>query len=342
MQENISTRVKEKAYELGYDLCGIIEANSFKEYSDYLNKRVERFPNSTHLYKNLFSLAEPLVNADWGKSIIVCIRRYNKYKIPKNLDKLFGKVYLFDGRLTCSKEYSGNILFTEYLKEQGMKTCQDGVTARWAAVKAGLGHFGKNNFIYTKFGSFVWIDTWIVDLKMEYDKETDNKTHSCPENCHRCIDACPTKALAEEHSMDRGLCIAQLSFYSSELVSEKLRHEMGTWIYGCDACQDVCPMNKKKWIEEEEFPELDKITSFLSLEQILSMNESTLLDVIHPRFWYISKERIWLWKANAIRAMVNSGDNKYYELIKAACDDNNDKIKEMAVWACEQLEIQLN
>jgi epoxyqueuosine reductase len=132
MQEDVSIKIKKKAHELGYDLCGIIEANSFTEYSKYLNKRVEKFPNSTHLYRNLFSLAEPLEKADWGKSIIVGIRRYNKYKIPKDLDKLFGKVYLLDGRLPNSKEYSGNILFTKYLEEQGMKTCEDGVTARWA------------------------------------------------------------------------------------------------------------------------------------------------------------------------------------------------------------------
>ena len=339
MQKDISAKVKEKAYELGYDLCGIIEANSFKEYRDYLNIRVEKFPSSTHLYKNLFSLAEPLEKANWGKSIIVCIRRYNKYKIPENLDKYFGKVFLFDGRVENSKEYSGNILFTKYLEEQGMKTCQEEVAARWAAVKAGLGSFGKNNFLYTKFGSFVWIDTWIVDFEMEYDKESDKKVHTCPENCHRCVDACPTKALCEDYTMDRGGCIAHLSFYSSELPSEKVRDEMGTWMYGCDVCQDVCPTNKKKWSEEENFPEIDNITNLLSLEQILTMDENTLQEVIYPRFWYIDKDRFWLWKCNAIRAMVNSKDNKYNDLIKEACKDNNDKIKTMAIWACKKLDI---
>ncbi|HEY8890809.1 MAG TPA: 4Fe-4S double cluster binding domain-containing protein [Clostridium sp.] len=339
MQEDISTKVKKKAYELGYDLCGIIEAKSFKEFSEYLNVRVEKFPSSTHLYKNLIGLAEPLEKAPWGKSIIVCIRRYNKYKVPENLDKLFGKVFLFDGRVENSKEYYGNILFTQYLENQGMKTCQEEVSARWAAVKAGLGYFGKNNFVYTEFGSFVWIDTWIVDLRMEYDKESDDKMHSCPEHCHRCVDACPTKALCEDYTMDRGSCIAHLSFYSSELPSEDIRNQMGTWMYGCDKCQDVCPMNKGKWSDEEHFPEIDNITNLLSLEQILTMDENTFLNVIIPRFWYISKDRIWLWKCNAIRAMVNSKDNKYYDLIKEACKDNNDKIKTMAIWACNKLEI---
>jgi epoxyqueuosine reductase len=159
MQEDLSEEIKEKAYELGYDLCGIIEAKSFTKFNDYLKERIDKFPKSTHLYEGLFDLGEPSEKADWAKSIIVCIRRYNKYKIPQNLDKLFGKVYLFDGRLSYSKEYKSKALFEDYLKEQGMKTYEDGVTARWAAVKAGLGYFRKNNFVYTKFGSYVWIDT---------------------------------------------------------------------------------------------------------------------------------------------------------------------------------------
>lgn len=169
--------------------------------------------------------------------------------------------------------------------------------------------------------------------------ESDNGIQACPENCRRCIESCPTKALSEDYSMDCGICIAQLSFYSSELPSEEIRDKMGTWVYGCDICQDVCPMNKKKWSEEEDFPGLENIEALLSLEKILTMDENTLLEVLHPRFWYISKDRIWLWKCNAIRAMVNSGDNKYHQLIKAACDDNNDKIRTMALWACKRLGI---
>lgn len=339
MQGDITAKVKKKAYELGYDLCGIIEAKTFKEYIDYLNKRVEEFPQSIHLYEGLYSMADPSKKVDWGKSIIVCIRRYNKYKIPQNLDKLFGKSFLFDGRLSCSKEYSMMNHFNEYLKELGMRTSQEEVPARWAAVKAGLGHFRKNNFFYTEYGSWVYIDTWIVDLEMEYDQEPDTEIKVCPENCRRCIEACPTKALSGAYSMDRGICVAHLSYNSSELLSEDLMDKMGTWMYGCDICQDVCPMNKNRWSEEEDFPDLESIQELLTLENILAMDENTLLKILQPRFWYIGKDRIWLWKCNAIRAMVNSGDNKYHQLIKDACGSNEDKIRNTALWACKRLGI---
>lgn len=338
MKKDISIKIKEKAYVSGYDLCGIIEAKSFNEFNNYLKKRIEKFPKSAHLYEKLYSLGEPVEKADWAKSIIVCVRRYNKYKLPEDIDRLFGKVYLFDGRLSYSNEYSGKINFGNYLKEQGMRVYEDGVSARWAAVKAGLGQFRKNNFLYTEFGSFVWIDTWMVDVKLDYDNESVNKAVPCPENCNKCIKSCPTKALSEDFAMDRGACIAQLSFYSSELPTEEVREKMGTWVYGCDVCQDVCPMNANKWNEEEKFPEIDKISESLSLEQIFNMDENTVLDVLYPRFWYISKDRIWLWKCNVLRAMANSGDIKYIKLIKQACNDNNDKVRNMALWALEKLE----
>ncbi len=246
---------------------------------------------------------------------------------------------MFDGRLSYSKEYFNKNLFHDYLKEQGMKTFQDGLTARWAAVKAGLGYFRRNNFVYTKFGSWVWIDTWIVDFELEYDKVSPNESASCPDNCRRCIEACPTNALSEDYTMDRGKCITQLAGYSTEPPSEELRTKMGTLLYGCDVCQDVCPMNTGKWREEEEFPESESIKGRLSPEEILAMDEDTLLNVMQPRFWYISSDRIWLWKCNAIRAMANSGDTKYHQSIKDACSDDNEKVRDMALWACRKLGI---
>lgn len=339
MKENLSKEIKEKSCEFGYDLCGIIEAKSFNEFNDYIKARVETFPSSTHLYKNLYSLGEPSQKVDWAKSIIVCIRRYNQYKIPKKLNKLLGKLYLFDGRLSYSKEHSAKAKLEEYFKEQAMKFYCGGVSARWAAVKAGLGNFRKNNFVYTKFGSYVWIDTWIVDAELEYDKETNSDFRACPSSCNKCINACPTKALSGDFSMDRGACIAQLSFYSTDLPSEEMREKMETWMYGCDVCQDVCPMNKNKCTEEEDFPELDKLSELLSLEQILTMDEDTFLNILQPRFWYISKDDFWLWKCNALRAMANSGDIKYAEYIKNACNDKDDKVKTMATWALKKFDV---
>jgi epoxyqueuosine reductase len=334
----ITAEIKERAHELGYDLCGVIQPDSLKKYSMYLDKRIERFPNSRHLYEKLYDLASPEKKAEWAKSTIVCVRRYNKYKVPPVIDNYFGKVYLFDGRLPYAEEYKNVVLFEEYLKGLGVESFKDSVTARWAAVNAGLGQFGKNNFLYTRYGSWVWVDTWTVNMELEYDNPAA-QIQACPENCTKCIDACPTRALSEPFAMDRGICIAHLSFFSTELPSEPLRDQMGTWLYGCDACQDACPKNKNKWDEEREFPGLDSTGDLLSLERIAEMDEKTYLERVQPRFWYIGKDSIWLWKCNAIRAMANSRDERYHRYIRQAREERDEKVKDMASWACKKLGI---
>lgn len=342
-KNTFSNKVKAKAYELGYDLCGIIKAEPMYEYVAYLDDRIKHYPESRHLYEDLYDLAYPQEKANWAKSIIVCVRRYSKYIIPQEMDKYIGKLYLFDRRLEYSKEYSDDNMFELFLKDMGMLTYKNGVAARWAAVKAELGTFGKNNFLYTKFGSWVSIDTWIVNKEMEYDTKQE-KINTCGPNCRRCIDACPTKALAEPFMMNMGKCIAELSYfstelYSTELIPENLREKMGTWIYGCDICQNVCPRNKNKWDANENFPQLDQLNEFVKLENILQMDQDKFLRIIQPRFWYVEKDSLWIWRCNALQAMVNSNNEKYHKYIKEACTDENKNVREMAAWACNKLDL---
>lgn len=335
---SITDDIKRKAYEFGYDLCGTVPADSLKEYLACLDKRIQRFPKSRRLYERLYDFGSPEKKEEWAKSIIVCVRRYNKYRIPPEASRYFGKAYLFDGRLPCSEEYRGTVLFEEYLRDLGLSFFRDFTPARWAAAKAGLGQFGKNNFLYTQYGSWVWIDTWTVNLELKYDGPVA-LTQACPEDCRRCIDACPTQALCEPFAMDRGICISHLSYFSSVLPAEHLRDQMGTWLYGCDVCQDVCPRNRNAWDGEREFPELDSITDLLAPEKIAEMDERTFLEIIQPRFSYISKKSIWLWKCNAIRAMANSGDPKYHGHIRQACMESDENVKATARWACNKLGI---
>jgi len=67
-------------------------------------------------------------------------------------------------------------------------------------------------------------------------------------------------------------------------------------------------MNKGAWAEGKEFPELAAIAEMLTPEAIMKMDEASYFEKIQPKFWYIPKTSIWLWKVNAIRSMANSGD----------------------------------
>ena len=167
---SLEERIKAKALELGYDACGIIEAAIFKEFLKQLNTRIALFPHSSAFYNRLNKLAAPQESLDWAKSIVVCIRRYDKYKIPEGVEQFIGKVYLFDFDLNYTQEWADNAAFENFLHELGFQTAQNAVPARWAAVKAGLGKFRRNNFFYTEHGSWNLIDTWVIDKQLEYEK----------------------------------------------------------------------------------------------------------------------------------------------------------------------------
>ena len=216
-----SELIKQKASQLGYLTCGIIPANIFAEYSQELDRRVASYPESKELYKPLYAMYRQPKKA---RSIIVCTSRINKYRIPDSLQNLIGKTYMFDARMPYSDESRVKAEFEAYVKTLGINVLENiPVPARLAAAKAGAGKFGRNNFIYdAEHGSYVWIGIWAVDKELEYDAiEEDIHMSTCNDGCHKCMEACPTKALSGRFSMDRGKCITQLTTWAKEIPDEK-------------------------------------------------------------------------------------------------------------------------
>ena len=333
---DFASKVKTKAMELGFSFCGISNASPFEEFIENVEKRIDRFPQSKGLYEKLMKFGYPEKSAEWAKSIITCISWYGKFKIPPSLRNLVGKYYLVDGRLPYSQEYVACQQFEAWLRGMGLRTCKDEVTARWSAVRAGIGRFGKNNFIFTSHGSWIRIHTWMIDRETDYDQPSVSAV--CPDDCTRCIDVCPTRALEGPMLMNYGDCIARLTYRVPSLPPVGLRSKMGTWLYGCDLCQDVCPLNKDRWKEEGEFPGLDEFSRTLTLQNLSEMDDDSFIQKIHPKLWYIGKDQLWLWRCNILRAMANSKNRDYLQYIQPALKHSNENIREIAAWAYERLD----
>lgn len=339
---DLSTQIRNKALELGYEDCGIIKIDEMKEYATKLSERIDRFPESKPFIENFFSFADIKQNFPWAKSIIVCSYSYGKYKIPEHLKGLIAKYYLVDSRKDKNSDgYKSSIAFENYLHEISIKTQTQrsfGITAlRWAALKAGLGTVRKNNFFYSNSGSWVNLEAWIIDKELEL--KSDVKIKKCPTNCNLCVKACPTNSLAEPYMTNRSTCVSCLTTWEGwDMPNEKYKKEIGSWIFGCDICQDACPFNKKKWTEDEDFPGLEELSEHISLEKIIEMDYDFLRDIISPKFWYISKDDVWRWKTNALNAMLNNYDPKYDKYIDIALNDENEKVREMAAYVKENIQ----
>ncbi|MFH1426382.1 MAG: tRNA epoxyqueuosine(34) reductase QueG [Candidatus Kerfeldbacteria bacterium] len=116
------------------------------------------------------------------------------------------------------------------------------------AERAGLGFVGRNsNLINFNVGSYLFLAEMIVSIDLPEWKGPDNKgaRGSCA-NCRNCIEACPTKAIVADKTIDSNRCISYLTIEHKGVVPEELRPLMKNRIYGCDICQEVCPWNNKK------------------------------------------------------------------------------------------------
>jgi epoxyqueuosine reductase len=113
---------------------------------------------------------------------------------------------------------------------------------RAAAERSGVGWFGKNTNILTpSHGSWVFLGQVITDLKLKPD-ESLKKTCGA---CILCIEACPTEAIVKPYVIDNRKCISFLTIELRGTIPRELRPLVGDWVFGCDICQDVCPVNRK-------------------------------------------------------------------------------------------------
>ncbi len=134
----------------------------------------------------------------------------------------------------------------------------------WAR-RSGLGWVGKNTLlIHPRKGSYFFLAEYIVDFECAYDSPMPDFCGTC----RRCIDACPTQAIAQDgYVMDGSKCISYLTIERKEAIPGKFKGQMANYIFGCDICQEVCPWNRfSKKHDEPEFEPSETMISLTSAD----------------------------------------------------------------------------
>jgi len=106
-----------------------------------------------------------------------------------------------------------------------------------AAVHAGLGVKGKNGLLINPiYGSFVFIGEIVTDLELE----ATSFTEMCI-SCNRCEEMCPTGSIKSKNKTN---CLSAITQKKGELEpTEVALIKSSGCVWGCDICQNVCPMN---------------------------------------------------------------------------------------------------
>jgi epoxyqueuosine reductase len=247
-----SAHVKTKALELGFDLCGIAPAERFPEL-DFFRQWLERgyAGEMAYLPRSADRRADVRAVVPGARCVIVTATVYNT--VPPSDTRKAGSGAAIISRYAWGDDYHDilkrrlNLLLTWMRAESAepfdARAYVDTgpVQERVYAQYAGLGWIGKNTcLINPDLGSWLFLSEIICTLELEPDGAA---TDHCG-GCTRCLDACPTDALVAPGVLDATRCLSYLTIELRNAIPEQLRPELGTHVYGCDVCQDVCPYNR--------------------------------------------------------------------------------------------------
>ena len=306
-------------------------ADSFHGNMDYLqrNDLIEKRKNPTKLFQKAIS-------------IISLIYPCFPHKITENKEqkKFFGQVASF----TLNEDYHTLLQqkakhLCEYIsarfhKNINYKICVDSspILEREFAVQSGLGWIGKNaNLISPSFGSFVLLCEILIDISLPisspFEKDLCGK-------CTRCLEACPTKCIKTNRTIDARQCLSYLTIENPMEIPDDLRYKMGDWIFGCDICQIVCPWNQRL-IEVTQFKNFKSSTpeSITNLFEELQITE----EVYENKYkgTSTSRAKFFSYKRNLIIAIGNSRNPAFLPSLENLITDPY--FQTYAKWAIDRI-----
>jgi len=247
-KDHNSKLIKEIAYALGFQFCGISKAEFLEEEAPKLEQwlKEEKHGGMKYMENHFDMRLDPRVLVPGAKSVISLLYNYFPSQ-EQRLDTFKFSKYAYgqDYHFVLKEKLK---LFLEEIKSKVGEV--DGrvfvdsapVMDKAWAKKAGLGWVGKNsNLIHPKKGSFFFIAELIIDLELLPDGPIKDYCGTCT----KCIDACPTEAIVKPYVVDGSKCISYLTIeLKDEIIPKEFTNKLNDWIFGCDICQDVCPWNR--------------------------------------------------------------------------------------------------
>ncbi|MGA7629802.1 MAG: tRNA epoxyqueuosine(34) reductase QueG [Terriglobales bacterium] len=361
---DLSTRIKQSARAVGFDLCGVAPVRDFDELQVFPAwiadgkhgdmKYMEARDDAGELKRSALTRVAP-----WARSVIVCAINYNTahpYSTENTHPEDASPGWI--SRYAWSREdYHNSILRRlKQVEDELSRLAADNwqlatgnlnlrsyvdtgpLVERVYAKYAGIGWIGKNTCIINqRLGSWLFLGVILTSL----DFANDNLTADLPApdrcgTCTRCIVACPTQAITAPGELDARLCISYLTIEKRGEIPNELRAGMGRHVFGCDICQDVCPWNRKAPVTSApEFQPREGLVN-PALDWLAEMQPEEFREVF--RGSPLRRAKLSGLRRNVAIAMGNSGDKKFIPMLKKLSDDPDAVVAEHARWAAARLD----
>ncbi|HUI05941.1 MAG TPA: tRNA epoxyqueuosine(34) reductase QueG [Verrucomicrobiae bacterium] len=346
----LAAEIDRYARELGFDLVGITSAKPPPHVNQFRGWLQNGFHGEMgYLERHAAKRAEPRrVLADARSVVVVAMNYFTGdspppsfgHSVPAKQGEGMG-----EGRVAryAWGERDYHEVLGEKLKRLADHVCEFGgpgtralsyvdtgpILERDLAQRAGVGFIGKHtNLISRRLGNWIFLGQVLTNLELESGQP---ELEYCG-TCHRCIDACPTRAIVAPYQLDARLCISYLTIELKGAIPVELRPAIGDRIFGCDDCLEVCPWNRfaqRSPVREFQRRELPPLTEFLSWDdaQFNAFFRGTPI--------YRIKRRGFL--RNVCVALGNVGDSSALPALERALDDHEPLVREHARWAIGQI-----
>ena len=264
---NLTSKIKEKARELGFLDCGIARAGKLEEdgtrLDSWLNEK--KHAGMSYMERNIHERKDPRMLVEGARSIVLVLLNYfpNYFQKLRDAPVISKYAYSNDYHFVMKSKLNTLLDFIKLDTPGALgRVFVDSapVMERAWAREAGLGWIGKNSLLLNKHhGSFFFIGEVIIDQELSYDAPTSGTCGLC----RLCMEACPTGAITSEKIVDSNLCIAYHTIENkNDHLPENLKGRFKNRLFGCDICQDVCPWNRKNTFSHQH-PDLKPIDQII-------------------------------------------------------------------------------
>jgi epoxyqueuosine reductase len=203
------------------------------------------------------------------------------------------------------------------------------------AQRAGVGFIGKNCcLIVPGLGSHVFLSTVVTSAVLPADAPMPERCGACT----RCLDGCPTAAFAAPRELDARRCVSYLTIEHEGPIEPGLRAGIGTRIFGCDVCQDVCPFNRTAP------PDPARTEAFAPDSRWATHDAAALLTLDEAAFeaWAQGSPLRRAGRAgmarNAALVLGHAGEKRHLPVLQAAAQFDADAgVRDAAAWAASEL-----
>ena len=280
--------VKDRAHEIGFDLCGIAAPLEYRELG-YLDEWIARgyAGEMRYMARSARRRADVRNVVPTARSVVALATVYNTDRpYSTEVDDpdravisryAWGADYhdVLEQRcqalLAWMRSASGEAFDARVYVDTGP------VQERVYAQSAGLGWIGKNTcLIHPELGSWLFLSEIICSLPLDPDGPALDQCGTCT----LCLDACPTGALPEPWVLDATRCLSYLTIELKGDIPEEHRTDVGTRVYGCDVCQDVCPYNASPVVSEDPAWQPSAVFDAPRLSVLWETPDSTLAGVL--------------------------------------------------------------